>query len=219
MDFYYLPGSAPCRAVQMTAAAVGVELNLKLTNLMAGEHMKPEFLKLNPQHCIPTLVDEDGFVLWESRAIQIYLVEKYGAHDADLAERLYPSDPRRRAVVHQRLFFDVAVLYQRFAEYYYPQIAGQKVPVGDPGRLRSMEQALEFLNTFLEGEQYVAGGDDPTIADLSILATIATYEVAGYDLRRYENVQRWYERTSAIVPGADKNVEGAKVFGRYFTQK
>lgn len=46
MDFYYLPGSAPCRAVQMTAAAVGVELNLKLTNLMAGEHMKPEFLKV-----------------------------------------------------------------------------------------------------------------------------------------------------------------------------
>ena len=46
MDFYYLPGSAPCRAVQMTAAAVGVELNLKLTDLMKGEHMKPEFLKV-----------------------------------------------------------------------------------------------------------------------------------------------------------------------------
>jgi hypothetical protein len=46
MDFYYLPGSAPCRAVMMTAKAVGVELNLKLTNLMAGEHMKPEFLKV-----------------------------------------------------------------------------------------------------------------------------------------------------------------------------
>ncbi|XP_053668548.1 glutathione S-transferase 1 [Anopheles marshallii] len=218
MDFYYLPGSAPCRAVQMTAAAVGVELNLKLTNLMAGEHMKPEFLKLNPQHCIPTLVDEDGFVLWESRAIQIYLVEKYCAHDETLAERLYPQDPRRRAVVHQRLFFDVAVLYQRFAEYYYPQIFGKKV-AGDPDRLRSMEQALEFLNTFLEGERFVAGGDDPTIADFSILASIATFEAAGYDLHRYENIHRWYERTSEIVPAADKNLEGAKIFGRYFTDK
>uniref|UniRef100_A0A182MSE4 glutathione transferase n=1 Tax=Anopheles culicifacies TaxID=139723 RepID=A0A182MSE4_9DIPT len=198
MDFYYLPGSAPCRAVQMTAAAVGVELNLKLTNLMAGEHMKPEFLKLNPQHTIPTLVDEDGFVLWESRAIQIYLVEKYCAHDETLAERLYPRDPRRRAVVHQRLFFDVSVLYQRFAEYYYPQIFGKKL-AGDPDRLRSMEQALEFLNTFLEGERFVAGGDDPTIADFSILASIATFEAAGYDLQRYENIYRWYKRTSEII--------------------
>lgn len=63
MDFYYLPGrfcmvgmrhrflhnfiltgSAPCRAVQMAAAAVGAKLNLKLLNLMTGDHMKPEFL-------------------------------------------------------------------------------------------------------------------------------------------------------------------------------
>lgn len=47
LDFYYIPGSAPCRAVLMTAKAVGVELNLKLTNLMAGEHLTPEFLKVN----------------------------------------------------------------------------------------------------------------------------------------------------------------------------
>lgn len=46
LDFYYVPGSAPCRAVQMTAVAVGVDLNLKLTNLMAGEHLKPEYIKV-----------------------------------------------------------------------------------------------------------------------------------------------------------------------------
>jgi len=47
MDFYYLPGSAPCRSVLMAAKAVGVELNLKVLNLMAGEHLKPEFIKVN----------------------------------------------------------------------------------------------------------------------------------------------------------------------------
>jgi len=67
LDFYYVPGSAPCRSVLMTAKAVGVDLNLKLTNLMAGEHLTPEFIKMNPQHTIPTLND-DGFALWESRA-------------------------------------------------------------------------------------------------------------------------------------------------------
>lgn len=49
LDFYYVPGSAPCRAVRMTAKAVGVELNLKLTNLMAGEHLKPEFVAVSVQ--------------------------------------------------------------------------------------------------------------------------------------------------------------------------
>lgn len=47
MDFYYLPGSAPCRAVQMTAKAVGVDLNLKLLDLFKGEHLKPEFLQVS----------------------------------------------------------------------------------------------------------------------------------------------------------------------------
>jgi type IV pilus biogenesis protein CpaD/CtpE len=40
-------GSAPCRAVQMTAAAVGADLKLKLTNLMTGEHMKPEYIAVS----------------------------------------------------------------------------------------------------------------------------------------------------------------------------
>ena len=46
IDFYYLPASGPCRSVQLTAAALGVDLNLKYTDLLNGDHMKPEFLKV-----------------------------------------------------------------------------------------------------------------------------------------------------------------------------
>jgi glutathione S-transferase len=46
IDLYYLPASAPCRAVQLTASAVGVDLNLKLTSLTEGAHLTPEFLKV-----------------------------------------------------------------------------------------------------------------------------------------------------------------------------
>ncbi|XP_050100534.1 glutathione S-transferase 1 isoform X1 [Anopheles aquasalis] len=207
MDFYYLPGSAPCRAVQMTAAAVGVELNLKLTNLMAGEHMKPEFLKVNPQHCIPTLVD-NGFALWESRAICTYLVEKYGKD-----EHLYPKDPQKRAVVNQRLYFDMGTLYQRFADYYYPQIFA-KQPANAENE-KKMKDAVDFLNTFLEGQKYVAG-EHLTVADLSILATVSTYDVAGFELAKYPNVQKWYDNIRKEAPGAAINEAGIEEFKKYF---
>ncbi|XP_058450667.1 glutathione S-transferase 1 isoform X3 [Malaya genurostris] len=207
MDFYYLPGSAPCRSVQMTAEAVGVKLNLKLLNLMAGEHMKPEFLKINPQHCIPTLVD-NGFSLWESRAIMGYLVEKYGKNDS-----LYPKDPKKRAVVNQRLYFDHGTLYQRFGDYFYPQLFAKQAP--DAEKEKKMLEGLEFLDKFLEGAKYVAG-DSLTIADLSILATVSSYEAAKVDLSKYSNVSSWYERLRKDAPGTEINKAGLVEFKKYF---
>ena len=44
---------------------------------MAGDHMKPEFLAMNPQHNIPTVKDGE-FIMNESRAAAAYLVNKYG---------------------------------------------------------------------------------------------------------------------------------------------
>lgn len=69
----------------------------------------PFRFQINPQHTIPTLVD-NGLALWESRAIMVYLVEQYGKNDS-----LYPKDAKARAVVNQRLYFDMGTLYQRFA--------------------------------------------------------------------------------------------------------
>lgn len=46
IDLYLVVGSAPCRAVRLAAAAIGVDLNLKNVDLKAGEHLKPEFIKV-----------------------------------------------------------------------------------------------------------------------------------------------------------------------------
>jgi hypothetical protein len=46
IDFYYMPMSAPCRSILMTARAVGASLNLKPTNPMGGETRTEEFLKV-----------------------------------------------------------------------------------------------------------------------------------------------------------------------------
>ncbi|XP_064549870.1 glutathione S-transferase 1-1-like [Drosophila montana] len=210
MDFYYSPGSAPCRSVLMTAAAVGVKLNKKLLNTGEQEQLKPEFLKLNPQHTIPTLVD-NGFSIWESRAILAYLVEKYGKDDS-----LYPKDPQQRALVNQRLYFDMGVLYQAFADYYYPQFRFNKP--ADPENFKKVESAFALLNTFLEGQQYVAG-KRLTIADISILASVSTVVTVGFSLSSYPNVAKWYEHVQKVTPGWDENLIGLEILKERMASK
>lgn len=46
IKLYYFPPSPPCRAVMMAAKAMGIELEMVLTNIIEGEHMTPEFLKV-----------------------------------------------------------------------------------------------------------------------------------------------------------------------------
>ena len=83
---------------------------------MKGEHLTPEYLKLNPHHTIPTL-DDDGFVLYESRAIITYLVDKYAPNSS-----LYPQDVKKRALVDQALQFDGTTLYPTMGMVVYPAI-------------------------------------------------------------------------------------------------
>ncbi|KAH8318833.1 hypothetical protein KR074_007325, partial [Drosophila pseudoananassae] len=200
MDLYNMPGSPSTRAIMMTARALGVEYNSKFLNTFTGEQLNPEFVKINPQHTIPTLVDH-GFVIWESRAIVTYLVEQYGDRDSPL----YPNDPQKRAVINQRLFFDMGTLYDAFAKYYFPLLR-----TGKPGSLEALEKfntAFELLNTFLEGQDYVAGSE-LTVADIVILATVSTTElVPNFDFGKYPNVERWYKNAQKVTPGWNENLE------------
>ncbi|TDG48258.1 hypothetical protein AWZ03_005433 [Drosophila navojoa] len=210
MDFYYMPGSAPCRSVIMTAKALGVELNKKIVNTLEKEQLKPEFVKINPQHTIPTIVD-NGFALWESRAILVYLVEKYGKDDS-----LYPKDPKQQAIVNQRLYFDMGVLFKSFADYYYPILIFNKPE--DPENFKKIETAVGFLNTFLEGQEYVAG-DHLTIADIAILATVSTFVAVNFELKSYPNVAKWYANAEKVVPGWSENLEGLAQMKQWFDAK
>ncbi|KAH8331061.1 hypothetical protein KR067_011083, partial [Drosophila pandora] len=201
LDFYYMLYSAPCRSILMTAKVLGLELNKKKVDLDAGDHLKPEFVKINPQHTIPTLVDGD-FAIWESRAILIYLAEKY-----DKDEKLYPKDPQARAVINQRLFFDLGTLYQSYVYYYYPQLFEDVKKPADPDHLKRIDSAFKMFDTLLEGHQY-AVLDKLTLADVALLATVSTFEISEYDFSKYPNVVRWYENAKKVVPGWEENWEG-----------
>lgn len=97
----------------MTAYMAGVDVNLKLINMLHGDHMKPEFLQLNPQHNIPFMVDGD-LLMNESRAISAYLINQYGQK----VKHLYPEDPQERAAIDELLYFDQSVLFINFRDLY-----------------------------------------------------------------------------------------------------
>nr|ACU46011.1 glutathione S-transferase [Eriocheir sinensis] len=207
IDLYYMMLSPPCRAVMLTAKAVGVELNLKETNLFKKEHMKPEFLALNPQHCIPTMVDGD-FVIWESKAACSYLASKYGKDDS-----LFPNDPRARAVVERLNYFDMGTLFHRFGQYVFPALfRGEEL---DPTKIEPIQEALGWLDGFLAGHKYAAG-DNITIADHTLLTTVITIKKANIDLSKHTNILAWLERCKTDVPGYDMNEQGAEEWAKFF---
>jgi len=207
IDCYYTPGSAPCRAVLLAAKNLGIELNLKLINLMTGEHLKADFIAMNPQHTIPTLND-DGFYLSESRAIIQYLANAYGKNDS-----LYPKDPKKRFLVEHRLAFDMGTLYHRFGDLYYPvMFAKAKV---DPEKVTKLNEALQWTDDFLAKTSYIAG-DNMTIADFSVMPTLSTIEAVGHDLTPYKNVTKYMSKLKEEIVGyVELNQQGADQFGEW----
>lgn len=198
MDFYYLPPSPPCRAVEMCAKAVGIVLNKKIINVMAGEQMDASFTKINPQHTIPTIVDGD-FALWESRPILIYLAEKY-----DKSGSLYRKVPKIKAIINQRLYFDMGVFYKSFLEYYVP-IVIKKQPA-DPEKYKLVEEAFSHLETFLTAKLYAADTDTYTIADIALVTTMTNFEAVGFDYSKFKNVAKWYNNCKQVIPGYAENM-------------
>ena len=94
--------------------------------------MAPEFIAVNPAHCVPTMRDGE-LTIWESRAICQYLANKYQKADSRLFIfkyskfqinfSLYPTCPEKRAVVDFLLNWDMGTLYGKgIAECIYPQL-------------------------------------------------------------------------------------------------
>lgn len=98
-------------------------------------------------------------------------------------------------------------------DYYYPQIFA-KAPA-DAEKFKKIEEAFEFLNTFLEQSKYAAG-DNLTVADISLIATVSSYEVASFDFKKYANVARWYDLCKTTVPGYQINEAGCQEFKKFF---
>lgn len=206
IDLYHHPISAPSHAVRMAAAAFGVDLNLKTVDLFTGEQMKPEFIKLNPQHTVPTLV-HDGLTLTESRAIIQYLANAFANEQT---ESLYPKDPKKRAVVDQRILFDMGTLYKSFAEAYYPKVFYKQQL--DAEKVKKLDESLGYLELFLSKTKYVAA-DHLTIADFTVVASLTTIEGVNHDLKKYPNISNYLAKCKKEIKNHEEcNQVGSNAF-------
>jgi len=216
IELYYTPGSPHCRAVLMCIKALDLDIDLiKLDMYQKYEHKKPWFVKMNPQHTVPTLNDND-FILWESRAILCYLVNKFGRECPKKSE-LYPTDPEQRALVDRLLFFDNGTLYKNIVDYFHPQLmSGEDA---DERKANALKQSLEYLDLFLEKSPYVAV-QHLTIADFSILASVTQLEGMEYRITAYPNLYKWVERLKSELPFYEScNTAGIEMFKAWAKSK
>src|SRR5258708_32820098 len=94
MKIYYHPASTTSRPLMLFANEAGIKIDFQVVDLFTGEHYKPPYEAINPNHLVPTLDDGD-FRLTESSAILKYLAEKTGSP-------AYPKDLQLRAHLNHR---------------------------------------------------------------------------------------------------------------------
>jgi glutathione S-transferase len=157
-------------------------------------------------------VDGD-FTVWDSHAIGPYLVRTYGKDDT-----MYPKDPKQKAVVDQRLYFDCGTLYPRIRQICFPVLFLGEEEILDEHKT-SLDEALGFLDVFLDGSNFAAG-KDLTVADCSLVASISSIVAVGWDITPYANVAAWLARCALTIPDyAAANQAGADQFGKTVRSK
>ncbi|KAG6445498.1 glutathione S-transferase 1-like [Manduca sexta] len=208
LTLYKMDASPPVRAVYMVIEVLNIP-NVKYvdTNLLNDDHLTDEFLKMNPQHTIPLLTDDD-YVVWDSHAICTYLLNKYGKDSL-----LYPTDPKKRAAIDMKLHFDSGILYPALRENDEP-IFFWGATSFKPEGLAKIKSAYEFMEKFLESSQWLAG-DEVTVADISCVATISSLkELMPIDSKLYPKLTAWLQRCSQLDFYKKGNAKGEAEFAQ-----
>ncbi|HEX4417241.1 MAG TPA: glutathione S-transferase family protein [Kofleriaceae bacterium] len=196
MKLYYHPMSGNSRRVLLVATHLDVPLERIVVDLAKGEQREPPHLKRNPNGRVPVLED-DGFVLWESRAIMQYLAEKTPG------QTLLPTDARGRAEVSRWLFWcaghmapaNTVLVFENFVK----PLTGRGQP--DPAEVARGEalvaQYAPILDAHLADRTWVAQ-DRVTLADLSLASSFALAGPARLPIGDYANLRAWLGRVQEL---------------------
>lgn len=88
----------------------------------------------------------------------------------------------------------------------------------NPQKLERLQEALGWLDGFLSGHKFAAG-NNITVADHTLLATVSTIREANVDLSKHTNILAWLDRCKTEVPGYDTNQKGAVEWGKFFRSR
>ncbi|KAJ6637841.1 Glutathione S-transferase D7 [Pseudolycoriella hygida] len=206
--------SPATRSTKILIQILGLDVEYRPIDVLNGEQLKPDFLKINPTHTLPTL-DDNGFILWDSHAINTYLITKYGGDNHEL----YPNDVVERSKIDQFLHFDGSTLFPRFGAIVVEICFINQSAVSEMALNRAVE-ALSFLNTFLENSNYLTG-DKLTVADISCASVPVTFErLLPEEYKKFDNVKAWINRLRSDLPFFDEiHVEKLNVLEKFFFDK
>lgn len=188
---YTAPLSGNGRKVHMFLEEVGAQYQLSRLDLLKGEQKNPQYLKLNPNGKVPTLVD-DRFVLWESNAILLYLAEKFPQ------AKLLPTGAQDRARVFQWLLFEQTTfrpplsLLMRQTRFTLADRRDQKAIDQGWSEVRAN---MDILQSALSGRDYIGG--TLSVADIAVLPYVYLAQDLGTDLSAWPTVAAYYQRLSA----------------------
>jgi glutathione S-transferase len=192
MRLYHHPMSTNARRAVMTALELGLSVELVLIDLGKGAQRAPGFRKLNPNGKVPVL-DDDGFVLWESHAIMAYLADKTPG------QTLYPADVRARADVNRWLFWNSHHFAPAVAILGWERVVKPMIGQGpaNPARVAEGEALVGALGAVLDahlaGKLFVAQ-DRLTLADIALATPLASLDRAKLPVADRPNLLAWLGR-------------------------
>jgi len=196
-------GKPASRVFRVVWCASELDLDFELIPITSadGSISSPEYLAINPNGKIPAIIDGQ-FALWESQAINFYLVGKY---DSRSEKGLRPRTSEANALALQWSFWAMAELDGPFVTIMWHR-ANLPKPQRDAELANraeaSMQAPLMILDEVLAPRGYLAG-DRFGLADLNVAGILSwAVEVGRLNLAPFPNVARWlkacYDRPAAI---------------------
>jgi len=196
MKLYFHPLSGNSRRVLLTAVHLGTQLERIVVDLPKGEQRAEPHLARNPNGRVPVL-DDGGFLLWESRAIMQYLADKTPGQD------LYPTGLAARADVNRWMFWCAAhmapantvLVFENFVKAVSGRGPADPVEVARGEAL--VAQTAQVLDAHLAGKTWVAQGR-LTLADYSLAASFALAGPAKLPISGFPNLLAWLGRVQEL---------------------
>lgn len=176
--------------IQILVEELGIPYTVRPVDITRGAQFAPEYLVLNPNNRIPTIVDHDppsGFprphTVFESGAILVYLAEKHG--------RFLPADPGGRSVALQWLMWLTAGLGPMFGQLqHFHRYAPERQEYALERYRKECYRLLDVMERRLTDHDYLAG--EYSIADIACFPWLRLRKYGGLDPDRHSAINRWY---------------------------